>query len=99
MYQFNYSPIALIEYKDSVIWYKKSSTKAAENFVKEVREKIRNICETPFSYPKTYGKFRETSLKKYPYSIVYFIDENIKMIIVTSVFHQKRNPQNKFLKK
>ena len=99
MYQFNYSPIALIEYTDSVQWYKERSTKAAENFVKEVRGKIDSICQSPFRYPETYGHFRETSLKKYPYSIIYFIDEKVKMIIVTSVFHQKRNPQKKFLKK
>lgn len=44
MYQFTYSPIALIEYKDAVVWYNERSPRAAEDFVKQVKEKIDKIC-------------------------------------------------------
>lgn len=98
MYQFIYSPVALIEYKDAVIWYKQRSTKAAENFIIEIKQKINGICKTPYRYHITYKHFRETSLRKYPYSIVYFIDESKKVVIVTSVFHHKRNPRKKYIK-
>ena len=98
MYQFTYSPIALIEYKDAVVWYNERSARAAEDFVKQVKEKIDKICHSPFRYPETYVHFRETSLKKYPYSLIYFFDENEKMVIVNSVFHQKRNSKRKFIK-
>ncbi len=30
MYQFIFSPAALIEYKDAVVWYKERSLKASE---------------------------------------------------------------------
>ncbi|MEO5650407.1 MAG: type II toxin-antitoxin system RelE/ParE family toxin [Ginsengibacter sp.] len=99
MYPFIYSPVALIEYKDAVTWYKERSAKAAEDFVKQVKEKLDKICHSPFRYPETYNHFRETLLKKYPYSLIYSVDENKKMIIVTSVFHHKRNPKRKFIKK
>ncbi len=98
MYHFIYSPVALIEYKDAVVWYKERSAKSAENFVGQVKEKIDKICHSPLRYPRTYKHFRETSLRKYPYFLVYFIDENKKMIIITSVFHQKRNPKKKYTK-
>ena len=52
MYQFIYSPIALIEYKDAVVWYNERTARAAEDFVKQVKEKIDKICHSPFHYPE-----------------------------------------------
>ena len=63
-YKYIYAPIALNEYKDAVEWYNKRSNIAAENFVKDVREKIKNISSHTFRYRNTYKYFRETSLKK-----------------------------------
>ena len=97
-YRHNYDPIALLEYKDAAAWYTERSETAAANFVKEVKEKIAAICKDPSRYRNTYKKFRETSLKIYPYSIIYTIDENDKTVIITSVFHHKRSPRRKFRK-
>jgi plasmid stabilization system protein ParE len=97
-YQHIYTPIALIEFKDAVTWYDLRSKKAAENFVIAVREKIKTICEKPLQYKSRYKYFRETSLKKYPFYIIYFIDDNKQTVIITSVYHHKRNPKNKYKK-
>lgn len=97
-YRYFYDPVALAEYSDAVSWYKHRSLLAAENFVKEITEKIAIICDDPFRFRNRYNVFRETSLKKYPYTIVYFIDEKKKKIIITSVFHNKRNPDTKYRK-
>lgn len=93
-----YDPVALLEYKVAAIWYAVRSEAAAVNFVKEVKKKIAVICKDPFRYRNTYKKFREASLKIYPYSIIYTIDENNKTVIITSVFHHKRNPRRKYRK-
>ena len=97
-YRHIYSPEALGEYKESVSWYLERSEAAAANFVAAVSSKIREICKYPFRYRNTYKVFRETSLKKFPFSIVYFPDEEKKIIIITSVFHHKKNPRKKFKK-
>lgn len=97
-YQHIYDPIALLEYKDATGWYAERSETAAANFVKEIKEKITAICKDPFRYRNTYKKFRETSLSIYPYSIIYLIDESVKTIIITSVYHHKRSPRRKFRK-
>jgi len=97
-YLYIYSPVALIEYKDAVGWYYLRSKKAAENFVIAIGRKIENICADPFLYRKTYKNFRETSIKKYPYYLVYFVDETERTVIITSVYHHKRNPQKKYIK-
>jgi plasmid stabilization system protein ParE len=97
-YQHIYTPVALVEYKDAVSWYDVRSKKASENFVITVREKIKSICENPSRYKNVYKYYRETSLKKYPYYIIYFVDENKQTVIISSVYHHKRNPKKKYQK-
>lgn len=85
-YEYIYDQIALREYIDAIRWYKSKSDKAAVNFVKEVTDRIKIICDNPLRFRNLYKNFRETSLKKYPYSIVYFLDERKKKVVITSMF-------------
>ncbi len=97
-YKHIYAPVAFSEYKEAVEWYDERSKTAAENFVRDVKEKIESICLNPLRHRNTYKYFRETSLKKYPFCIVYFVDENKKIVVITSVYHHKRNPKRKYKK-
>lgn len=97
-YTYIFEPLALSEYKDAVLWYLVRSEKAAINFVQAVNERIVAICSNPLRYRNTYKYFRETSLKKYPYCIVYFVDEDKETIIISSVYNHKRNPKKKYRK-
>lgn len=93
-----YDPGALLEYKDAAAWYLRRSETAAANLVNEIKKAIFLICKDPFRYRNSYKTFRETSLKKYPYSTIYGGDESVKMVIIESVFHHKRNPRRKYRK-
>ena len=97
-YKFLFLPLALLEYEDAVWWYKIRSTSAAERFVAEVTNKIKLICRDPFRYRNQYKKFRETSIKRYPFYIIYFIDEEKKRIIISSIYHHRRSPKRKYNK-
>ena len=97
-YRCIYQPLAVKEYKDAVEWYAERSKIAAEGFVKELKDKVAAICKEPLRYRNTYKEFREIALKKYPFSIVYFVDEPNEVVIIASVHQQKRNPENKFPK-
>ena len=97
-YKLLYTPIALIDYKASVNWYAVRSSNAAENFVAEVKSCIKAICNNPQQFKNRYKNFRETSLKKYPFYIIYFVDEINKVVIVTAIYHHKRNPTHKYKK-
>src|SRR4051812_20965769 len=95
-YTYKFIPIALTEYKEAVEWYKEKSVIAAENFVADVNERIKEICIDPLRYRNTYKYFREVSLKKYPYYIVYFMDTATNIIIISSLYNHKRDPKKKF---
>jgi plasmid stabilization system protein ParE len=97
-YRYIYDPVALNEFKDAISWYLERSELAAEGFVKEVNEQLAVICKDPFRFRNTYKSYREISLKKYPYYVVYLVDGVQKVIIVSSVYHHKRNPQKKYRK-
>ena len=96
-YTHTYDPIALSEYHEAIAWYGEKSLIAVDNFIVEVDEKIKKICAAPGLYRNVYKNSREVSLKKFPYAIVYFINEATRTIIITSVYHHKRNPKRKYV--
>ena len=97
-YKHIFEPAALDEYSAALEWYYERSENAAMNFVKEVKDKIKEVCSDPLRYRNTYKQFREKSLKKYPFCIVYLVDEVEKVVVISSVYHHKRNPRKKFRK-
>jgi hypothetical protein len=61
-------------------------------FLDEFDRRVETIKANPFQFSINFsGKYRFAQLKKFPYSIVYRIDEE-DFIVITSVFHQHRNP-------
>ncbi len=97
-YRIAYQQRAIIEYEIAAAWYKERSIQAAEKFETAVNEKINILRINPKQYRKTYKEFREVRLNKYPFNIVYLVDEIKMMVIISSVFHHKRNSKKKYKK-
>ena len=98
-YRHTFTPNAFTEYSDAVKWYLQRSPKAADHFVKEVDARVQLICEDPFRYRNQYKNFYETSLRKFPFYVIYFVDEEKKMVVIASIYHHKRSTKRKFKKK
>jgi len=98
IYSIAYQKIAIEEYELAVEWYAGKSELAAENLVTAINEKLDILRREPDRFRKTYRHFREVALKKYPYSIIYIISEADQTVIITSVYHHKRSPRNKYKK-
>jgi hypothetical protein len=58
---------------------------AADNLIISVQEAISTICISPYRYRNTYKNLREVTLKKYPFNLIYSIDENQKLITIISL--------------
>ena len=93
IYTITYQERALAEYELAMNWYRQRSDFAAENFEIEVLDKINTLRLSPENFKKTYKQFHEVSLRKYPYSIVYVINVKSQSVIISSIFHHKRNPR------
>ena len=98
-YKHRFNPIAADEYENAYSWYQQRSEIAADKLLVAVEESIRVICTDPYRYKKSHKELRELSLKKYPYTLIYYVDEDNKMVVITSLFHHKRNPKSKYKKR
>jgi toxin ParE2 len=95
-YQYKFHPVAQEEYESSVSWYLKRSLKAASTFVKSVDKALINICNDPKRYRNEFKHYYEFTLHKYPFTLVYAIEESRQLIIIIAIYHQKRDPGNKY---
>jgi plasmid stabilization system protein ParE len=95
-YTYLFDHIAAKEYEDAFKWYEKESTVAADNFILAVKSALAAICKEPLRYRNSYKNLHELLLRKYPYHVVYYIDESKKLVIIVSLYHQKRNPKGKY---
>ena len=98
-YSYLFDPLAAEEYERAFSWYEKKSYLAADNFIIRVQEAITAICDDPYRYRNGYKNLRELALKKYPYHIIYHIDEDHSTVVIVSIFHMKRNPKKKYKNK
>jgi len=69
------------------------SLSAAEGFLREVKDKIERLIDTPLMYPKisSYQDYRKMVVGDYV--VVYIINEQSKEILIMRVVHGKRNYQ------
>ena len=98
MYEITFRAIAIEEYEEAIKWYQGKSVPAAEKFVKSIDEKLDRISDNPQQYKNLFKKYYEASTKKYPYNIVYVIEEKLQKVVIVSIYHHKRSPKKKYRK-
>lgn len=93
MHQLVLKPRAIRMQKDAYDWYELQKDGLGELFLRELEEHYHKIQVLPASYGKKDGNYRQISLKKFPYVIVYRIFKTT--VLVYAVFHTSRNPNDK----
>jgi plasmid stabilization system protein ParE len=74
-------------------WYRERQLGLDVRFLGAVEEATGRIVKQPTSGRMVYKSFRQTSLKKFSYVIVYEIFPGF--LIIYSVFHTRQNPKKK----
>jgi toxin ParE1/3/4 len=95
MYEIGFKKKAENELNKSFNYYNKRSVKYAKEFLKAIESRLLEVRENPYTYVKIEDSFHETYVKKFPFTIVFKIDEPNCLIIIISIFHQRRNPAKK----
>lgn len=96
MFHIRYRVRATEEYEEAIKWYAERSGAVAERFINAVNEKLNSISTNPRQYKNLYKGYYEVSTRRYPYTIVYFIDEALNSVIIVAIYHQKRHPKRKY---
>ena len=90
-----YKSIILIQARDDIKeaaqWYNMRSAGLGKKFTSDVFKKVSSIVENPNAISIRYDEVRTIVLDKLPYMIHYTIDENNKLVIVSSVLHTSRS--------
>jgi len=86
------------EYESSISWYGERSWAAAGQFAEAIDHALELICEHPFRWRNEYRNYYEIGVKKFPFSIIYTVDEDQEIVIISAVYHHSRNPKKKYRK-
>jgi len=89
MLPYSISEKALEELSQAINYYKKTvDADCAEIFAIRFKETLNLICHYPQAWPNVRPKFRRCNLKGYPYFVLYQIQENSRIVIV-SILHSQ----------
>ena len=77
-------------------WYNEQQENLGEKFTDYVFKFIDDIKNYPTALPRKHKNTREIFIKKYPYLIIYSIEE--KVIFILRVFPCKTSPKKKYKK-
>jgi plasmid stabilization system protein ParE len=95
-YSFELKDHALNELTEAFLWYEKEQEGLGYLFRTKFLEKLNKICNNPYHYKVSYKNCHEALTDKFPFLIVYKIDEKAGCVIVVAIFHTSRNPKKKF---
>lgn len=76
------------DFNDGISFYDKISSDLADRFHTELIAKIEEIEMNPKHFQIRYRNVRIAHLIKFPFSIHFFVEENI--IYIVKILHQKR---------
>ncbi len=88
---FRFLSPALQEIDDAASYYEEQAVGLGADFVRELDAAIDRILRFPQAWAQLQGGYRFCSLQRFPYSVVYEI-EDAQNILILSVFHQHRKP-------
>lgn len=81
---------AVSDIKKAKNWYDKQQTNLGTKFADAVFASIKNVESNPLGCEIKYRFTREKLVRKFPYLLIYSVEENI--IFILRVFNCKQNP-------
>jgi plasmid stabilization system protein ParE len=83
---------AKLDLQDVYDWYEKEKTGLGQEFLDEFELALRKIDQNPLHASYYDGQCRSTSLKRFPYSLIYLVNEIKAEVYIIAVSHQHRRP-------
>jgi toxin ParE1/3/4 len=90
-YKLKLLPIVYQDLRKSKKWYLEINTELGEDFKLKVNEEFDYIKQYPKHYQKKYGELRQAIVTRFPYTVYYLIEEDLKLVVVIGVLAQKQS--------
>lgn len=85
-------PRAIFDIQEAVDYYDFKQIGLGEYFIQALEEHIEILRKNPF-FQIRYKDYYGLPIKKFPFIIFYFTDEEVKIVYVVSVFNTSLNPK------
>lgn len=92
IYKIKLSPGANIDLKEALSYYSHISNTISRKFLNDFEQDLVRIQYNPQLFPKKTGEFRTIPMKKFPFILIYFINQFENEIHVLAVFNTHQNP-------
>jgi len=87
---FSFHPEAEIEFLEAVDYYEESRQRLGYDFASEIYSTIDRIISFPEAWPIIKNDIRRCLTKRFPYGVVYSIEDD--SIFIISIMHLHRKP-------
>lgn len=84
-------PGAQAELEEAVLWYAEREPGLESEFIRSVDASLQAIRRQPELFPVAHKNIRRALIRRFPYSIFYFQDN--ETLIILSIFHSSREPK------
>lgn len=91
-YVIIFSQLASEDLTETLGWYKVQKDGLEKQFITEMSKVLKRIEVFPKSFSYHYLRVRKANLNKFPYRILYLIDETNNEVHIIGVVHQSRHP-------
>ena len=85
-----FNEIAKDEFEDAIEFYELEYPGLGEKFRKEIKKSVKRLFEHPNAWPVEIGEVRKYLVHKFPYRILYSIEND--HIYIIAIAHQHRKP-------
>jgi hypothetical protein len=92
-YRLIIDPAAILDIKDSIQWYNEQKSDLGRRFYNMLKQTMARIKKSPESFQIRYKNLRMAPVGKFPFMILFQINQTKKHIAVVAVLHTSRNPQ------
>ncbi|MHC0445553.1 type II toxin-antitoxin system RelE/ParE family toxin [Flavobacterium sp. 3-218] len=84
-------PRAILDIQDAIDYYESKQKDLGDHFFQVVNEHIELLTKNPY-FQIRYKDYHGLPIKKFPFIIFYFIDEELKTVNILSVFNTSMSP-------
>jgi len=88
----HYLPLAEDELDEAFSWYQEHREGLGYEFLDEINATVARISVYPEAYLKVEDELRRALVKRFPYGVIYGIDQKKEIVIVVAICHLHREP-------
>ncbi|MDE1192842.1 MAG: type II toxin-antitoxin system RelE/ParE family toxin [Arachidicoccus sp.] len=96
MYRLEIQSEAMLEMQQAYDWYEFQKNNLGNELLNEIENCFQKLEQYPHHYTKLNEYYRRIRTNRFPYLLIFEIEEKTKIIFIISLFHTSRKPKRKY---